>query len=52
MAILPAPGSRYADAGASVIVTTTVINSVKVIVFFNKFVFIVVPSLQTELSVV
>ena len=49
--MLPAPGSRYAAAGASVAATTTVNSSERLIIFWNSFVFIVVPSLQTGLSV-
>ena len=50
--MLPAPGSRYAAAGASVAATTTVNSSERLIIFWNSFIFIVVPSSQTELSVV
>ena len=50
--MLPAPGSRYADAGASVAATTTVNSSERLIMFWNSFIFIVVSSSQTELSVV
>ena len=50
--MLPAPGSRYAAAGASVAATTTVNSRERLIIFWNSFIFIVVPSSQTELSVV
>ena len=49
--MLPAPGSRYAAAGASVTVTITVNSSERLMMLLNSFVFIVVPSLLTGLSV-